>query len=401
MEPDGPLSGVNVVELTTYAAGPSAGAILADWGAEVLKVESLDGDPFRFFQSSGNPGGEEHSTSQLDNRGKRSLALNLRESSGRRIMGELLDGADVFLTNLRLKALENLGLDYGSLSASHPQLVYALLTGYGIEGAETHRAAFDAGTWWGRAGVAMALLPEDAEPTFHAGAIGDHTTGLTLTGGICAALFSRERTGRGQQVHVCMLRTGAYFISSSLYATLCGEPRSQKRKRSEIPNMLVAPYRTKDGKWIYLLGMDGDAAWSKLARALERPEWIDDARFNSTAARAEHGAAVVEMLDAIFVTRTRDEWGESLDRHLMWWAPVQTVDELPGDPQMRAAGCFAKVDTRWGEREMVPGPVDFSATPWRIRSGSPALGEHADEVLRSLGRNAEEIAQLRAAGIIR
>jgi crotonobetainyl-CoA:carnitine CoA-transferase CaiB-like acyl-CoA transferase len=396
----GPLAGVKVVELSTFAAGPSAGAVLGDWGAEVLKVESPEGDPFRFMTRFDNSGGEEYTTSQLDNRGKRSLSVDLKHPQGAAILGELIAGADVFLTNVRVQALRKLGFDDETLLARHPRLIYALLTGYGLAGPDKDRPAFDAGTWWGRAGVAMTVLSEGAEPFFHAGAIGDHFTGFSLASGVCAALFARERSGKGQRVDVSMLRTGAFFIASNLYGHLSGKAHP-KQTRYDVRNMLVMPYRTLDAKWIFLLGNEGDVSWVKLSRSLDRPEWADDPRYKTADARVERRGEVVRVLDEIFATRTRADWAERLDREGMWWAPVQTVDELPQDPQMRAAGCFVKVPTRWGEREMVPAPVDFGGTPWSTNNGSPAVGEHSDEVLRELGRSAAEIERLRTARIIR
>jgi len=395
----GPMAGLVVIEVSTYAAAPSTGAMLADWGADVIKIESLAGDPFRSLSRFGQTG-EEYPTSQLDNRGKRSLSLDLKTEDGILILHELLAGADVFLTNMRLPALARMGLDDSALLARYPRLIYAILTGYGLEGPDCDRPAFDAGTWWGRAGVAMSVISDGAEPMFHAGGIGDHMTGLALAGGVAAALLARERTGRGQRVVTSMLRTGAFFLSSNLYNKMCGRTYP-KQTRDQTGSVLVLPFKTGDGKWIYLLGMEGERSWQKLAEAVGHPEWLTDARYANAAARADNHSGLLADLDAIFARHDRAEWARRLDAAGMWWSPVQTIDDLPEDPQMRAAGCFVSVDTRWGTREMIPGPIDFSDTPWHIPHGSVALGADNEDILRRLGRSEDNIASLRAKGVIR
>jgi crotonobetainyl-CoA:carnitine CoA-transferase CaiB-like acyl-CoA transferase len=394
----GPMEGIKVVELAMWAAGPVVGALLSDWGAAVIKIESPQGDPFRSIET-GDAFSEDYMTSQVDNRNKRSLALDLRTPGGLVILHQLLAQADVFVTNFRQGALQRLGLAYEDLCGRYPRLIYALLTGYGTQGPDINRPAYDAGTWWGRAGVAMTLLSDGAVPMFHAGAIGDHFTGFTLAGGIGAALYARERTGEGQMLDVSMLRSAAYFLSSPLCAHLNGRP-PRKSPRDEVANMLVMPYLSKDGKWFYLLGTEPDRLWPLLAKAVGRPQWADDPRYKTFADRAKRRAEVIAELDAVFAQRSRDEWAALFDREGVWWTPVQTVEELPDDPQMREAGCFVTVPTRWGDKQMVPGPVNFNGSPGRLKFGSPAVGQHNDEILRELGRSAEQVAQLRKQGVI-
>lgn len=396
-EKSGPLCGVRVVELAMFAAGPVVGALLADWGAEVIKVESLEGDPFRFMEGKQ---AEDFITSQLDNRGKQSLAVDLAKAEGTRIVVDLIGTADIFVTSLRQQALAKFGLSYDALRVAHPRLVYGLLTGYGTKGADIERPAFDAGTWWGRGGVARTILSDDAIPLFHAGAIGDHTTGMALLSGLCGALYSRERTGLGQMVEVSMLRSAAFFLSSTLTSQLNGRPQ-RKTARADTANMMVLPYKARGGGWFYLLGAQGDRIWSQLMRAVGRPEWAEDPDYNSAAARAARRAEVVGALDEIFATRTRDEWAPIFDREGVWWTPIQSISELEHDAQMRAAGCFMSVETRWGPKRMVPGPVDFYGTPWQVPRGSPPVGGNNEAILRELGSSADDIERLRAAGVIR
>src|SRR5204862_3838881 len=217
----GPMTGMRVVELGLWVAGPSAGGVLADWGAEVVKIEPPDGDPFRglYLSVSGveipaNPPFE------LDNRGKRSIALDLRTEDGRRITGELIDRADVFVTNVRPEILESFGLDDARLRAQNPRLVYARVTGYGESGPDRDRPAYDIGAFWSRAGIAAALTPPGSDPPYQRGAMGDHIAGMTLAGGIAAALLARMQSGAGQMVTTSLLRVGAFVLGWDTSATL-------------------------------------------------------------------------------------------------------------------------------------------------------------------------------------
>ena len=398
----GPLEGVRVVELGFWVAGPSAGAVMADWGAEVVKIEPPDGDPFRglYLAAAGvelpaNPPFE------LDNRGKRSIALNLRTADGRRIGRQLVDRADVFVTNIRPEILAGFGLDDRTLRARDPRLVYARVTGYGEAGPERERPAYDIGAFWSRAGIAAALTPPGGDPPYQRGAMGDHVAGVTLAGGVAAALLARERTGQGQMVTTSLLRIGIFVIGWDISATLRLGIPAVPMTRTTTPNPVISCYRAGDGKWFWLLGLQGQRHWPDLVRAVERPDWLEDPRFATMAARREHCAALVALLDEIFATRTRAEWGDILDRCGMWWAPVQTTEDVVADPQAHAAGVFVEVPAAGGGT--VPGvasPVDFSVTPWAPAGPSPECGQHTEEVLLELGYDWEQIGALKDAGAI-
>ena len=398
----GPLAGIRAVELGVWVAGPSAGAVLADWGAAVVKIEPPLGDPFRglYVVSSGvelpaNPPFE------LDNRGKRSVALDLGKAEARGVVDRLLDGADVFITNVRPAGLARLGLDYPQLSPRFPRLVYGRITGYGEQGPDADRPAYDVGAFWARAGIAAALTPPGTDPPMQRGAMGDHTAGLSLAGGIAAALLARERTGCGQLVTTSLLRIGAYVLGWDLNATLRMGIRATPFTRTTMPNPVISPYRAGDGRWFWLLGLQGQRHWPDLVCAVERPEWLDDPRFATMSARREHCADLVREIDAIFATRTLAEWGERFDRAGMWWAPVQTTEDLVADPQARAAGVFTTMPQTEGEAlPAVAQPLDFSGTPWSITGPAPECGQHSEEVLLELGYDWEAIAALKERGAI-
>lgn len=398
----GPMDGVRVVELGFWVAGPSAGGVLADWGADVIKIEPPDGDPFRglFVHAAGievpfNPPFE------LDNRGKRSVALNLDTAEARTIALQLVDRADVFITNLRPGVLARMGFDYEAISARNPRLVYGSITGYGETGPDRDRPAYDIGAFWARSGIAAALTPPGTDPPYQRGALGDHIAGMTGAGGIAAALFNRERTGRGQLVAISLLRVGIFALGWDTNTTLRFGIPATPFTRTTTPNPLISCYQDSEGRWFWLLGLQGDRHWPDVVRAIERPELLQDPRFANMGARREHAAELVALLDRIFSTRTLAEWGQILDRVGMWWAPVQTTEEVVSDPQAVAAGAFVDVPTSdGGSARMVATPVDFSRTRWQPRAPAPELGQHTEEVLLELGYDWEAIARLKAGEVI-
>ncbi len=398
----GPMDGIRVVELAFWVAGPSAAGVLADWGADVVKIEPPDGDPFRglFLNAAGlevpaNPPFE------LDNRGKRSIALDFRHPEAREIAARLIDRADVFVTNLRPGALERVGLDHPTLAARNPRLVYAGITGYGTAGPDRDRPAYDIGAFWSRAGIAAALTPPGGDPPFQRGAMGDHIAGITGAGAVAAALLARERTGRGQAVATSLYRIGMFVLGWDLNTTLRLGVPATPMTRTRTPNPVISCYRAGDGRWFWLLGLQGDRHWPDLVRAVGRPDLAADPRFVSMRARRENCPKLVEILDAIFATRPLAEWGAILDRENMWWAPVQTTEDVVADPQARAAGGFVPVpQPDGGTVDMVASPVDFSETRWAPRASAPELGQHTEELLLELGYDWEAIGSLKERGAV-
>jgi len=398
----GPLSGMRVVELGFWVAGPSAGGVLADWGAEVVKIEPPTGDPFRgLYMSVSGVEVPANPPFELDNRGKRSIALDLSTAEGRAIADALLDGADVFVTNIRPEILGRFGLDDVRLRARNPRLVYGRVTGYGEEGPDRDRPAYDIGAFWSRAGIAAALTPPGADPPYQRGALGDHIAGMTLAGGIAAALLARATSGEGQMVTTSLLRVGIFVLGWDTSATLRLGIPATPMTRTTTPNPVIDCYRAGDGRWFWLLGLQGQRHWPDLVRAVERPEWLEDPRFATLRARRDNCAELVALLDAIFVTRPLVEWGVIFDRAGMWWAAVQTTVEVVADPQAHAAGAF--VDVPDGAGGTVPGvasPVDFSRTRWAPAGPSPECGQHTEEILLALGYDWESIAGLKARGVV-
>jgi crotonobetainyl-CoA:carnitine CoA-transferase CaiB-like acyl-CoA transferase len=396
------MAGIRVVELGVWVAGPSAGGVLADWGAEVVKLEPPDGDPFRgLYISAAGADVPANPPFELDNRGKRSVALDLRTPEGREIALALCERADVFVTNVRAAALARLGLDWPQLEARNPRLVYGRVTGYGERGPDADRPAYDIGAFWSRAGIAAALTPPGTDPPYQRGAMGDHVSGMTLAGGIAAALHARATSGRGQLVTTSLLRVGVFVLGWDTNAAIRLGIHATPMTRDHTPNPVIGCYRAGDGRWFWLLGLQGQRHWPDLVRTVGRPELEHDSRFATMQARREHCAELVAILDGVFATKPMAEWAAALDRAGMWWAPVQTTDEVIVDPQAHAAGAF--VDTPLadgGSAKMVASPVDFSGTPWAPAAPAPECGQHTEEVLLELGYDWERIGALKAKGVL-
>ena len=377
-----PLEGYRVVELGVWVAGPAAAGILCDWGAEVIKVEPPTGDPMRaVFSLAAGASEERNPPFDLDNRGKRSVVLDLRTERGRAAFDALLATADVFVTNLRVDALERLGLDHASVIARHSRLVYASVTGFGLDGEDRDRAGYDVGAFYARSGFAHTMTqPGEAPPSLRSGK-GDHVTGLAAAAAVLAKLLERERTGTGGLVETSLLRAGMYTTGWELGIQLRFGKSADPEHRSVNPTPLVNCYQAGDGRWFWLLGLEADRHLPGVLAAIDRPDLGTDERFLTARDRRKNAAAFIAALDEAFATRTRDEWGEVFAEHDVWWAPVQSLAEVAVDPQARAAGAIVTMAS--GEESIAP-PAGFGERDVVARP-VPALGADTDDVLGALG----------------
>ncbi len=390
------LQGVKVVELATYIAAPGAAAIMADWGAEVVKVESPAGDPGRMFLDG--VAGSANPIFALDNRGKRGIALDYSKPEGREALLRLLADADVFLTNVRPGALKRAAIDYDTLKAAFPKLVYAHVTGYGTIGPDAEKPGFDVAAFWARAGVGATTIPKGQEPFTIRTGMGDHVCSLSTVSGICAALLARGRTGEGRLVETSLLRAGVWAIGSDMAVQLHFGRLASTKTRHQAINPVGNFYKTADDRWLCIVPRQGDRDFKALARAVGRPDLPDDPRFARGRPRRENAAALVDAFDAAFATVTFDEIAAQLDAEDMVWSPVQTAAQVVADPQVEAGACFVDVDDGEGATFRSPNsPVRWDGER-AVRTRAPTLGEHTDAVLAEAGYDAGEIAALRAAG---
>jgi crotonobetainyl-CoA:carnitine CoA-transferase CaiB-like acyl-CoA transferase len=386
----GPMEGVRIVELGVWVAGPAAGGILADWGADVIKIEPPTGDPARMF---GRMLGIEDGMSppfEMDNRGKRSVVLDLTTDDGRASAFELLSGTDVFLTNVRPAALRRAGLDFETVAARNPRLVYGLITGYGERGPDADRAAYDVAAFWARAGLAHLLTRPGETPPFQRGGMGDHTAGMTLAAAICAALVARTRTGKGQLVSTSLYRQGAYTVSFDLNTFLMTGHSIAIGQRETMGNPCMNNYTAGDGRRFWIVGLQGDRHWPALCRAVGRSEWLTDPRFDTGRSRAANAVVLIGELDEIFAAKPLDDWAKVFAGEPdFFWSPINSIEDVVADDQFHAAGGVVYVPDGGAVAPMVATPADFHGTPWEPRSAAPKLGEHTDEILAELkARNA-------------
>ncbi|HEX4162751.1 MAG TPA: CoA transferase [Acidimicrobiales bacterium] len=396
----GPLEGVRVVELGVWVAGPGAGGILADWGADVVKVEPPQGDPARNFGRMLGGDLPTNPVFELDNRGKRSISLDLSSERGVHVVHDLVADADVLLTNLRPAALERLELGPRETCGRHPRLVYAIITGYGLEGPEAERGAYDIAAFWARAGIAESLRTPGGPLPFQRGGMGDHSVAMTGAAMVSAALVERARTGYGQLVSTSLLRQGVYTIGFDVNVAVMWGRTLGIGTRETMYSPVLNNYAASDGKSFWIVGLEGDRHWPALARAVGHDEWITDPRFDSARNRAVHARELIGSLDEIFSTRTLDEWATAFaEEPELFWSPVNTIDDVVADEQFHAAHAVVDVPDEQGTLPMLATPVDFDGRPPAPRWRAPLLGEHTREVLREMGLDEDATASLVADGV--
>lgn len=401
------FSGVRIVELAQYVFAPAAAVLLADQGAEVIKVEGADtGDPYRTLTvGDGRETQSANLSMEQNNRGKKSIALNLKSREGREALLRLIETADVFLTSLRPRALRSLRLDVEDLRARNPKIIYARGNGLGFGGPEAEKAGYDACAFWARGGFAHLLTPAEAHmPIRSRPALGDHASAVSLAMGIAGALFRRERTGEPSVVETSLLSNAVWMLSSDIVVSQSMENyeahvRGQQEKR--FP--LMRPYATNDGRWIQLMLLAPDKYWPELCQLIDMPDAQDDPRFATAAARLVHGDALIEIIAERIGRRSWGEWAPLFEAWNAPWDLVKTIGEVAEDVQVQDNGLLFEVEVANGAKvRVVAGPVSYDgqASPDEPRA-SPGLGAHTDEVLSALGYQPSELATLREAAVIR
>ena len=398
------LEGFRVLDVSSHGAVPIAGSILADWGADVIKIEDPEhGEIMRGGTIWGVPppeGGSSHLYHAF-NRGKRSAAINLKHEGGREALLKLVEQSDVFLTSFLSGVRQRLGIDVDDIRARRPDIVYARNTGRGTKGPLAELGGYDATSFWSRAGLATALSAPDHEfpTTMPAPAFGDSQTGFALAAGAITALLRRERTGEGTVVDASLLGSGMWAMQTAIAtSTLLGTDEMRRPPRgSSAP--LVNSYRTKDGRHIHLC-MDQHHYWSSFCDVVGRPEWKTDPLVATHEAREQNGDHCVKLIEELFAERTLAEWNEMLAGQRGPFDPVQKVGELASDPQVVANGYMADIQDETGRTlSLVAPPVQFGGAPYETRRG-PDHGADTDEVLLEAGYDMDEIMQLKIDGAI-
>jgi len=399
-----PLDDLTVVEVDNYMAAPSAGAILADMGARVIKIEPPGGDPMRGIARPAKidgPLADYDLGFDVDNRGKRSITIALNSDAGQALARRLIAGADIFLCNLLTHRQAKYGLDPDSLFEINPRLVHATLTGYGVHGPEAWRPGFDVTAFFGRSGLYDAMREgNDGEVPMARPAQGDHTTGLALLGAILAARRLVERTGKPQAVETSLLEAAVWTQATDYSITAVDRAPVRRRDRHHQLTPVANRYPCGDGKWVVLNHMARNG-FELLCRAIGREEWLEDERFADAKSRYAHMPTLVTGIDEALSMRSRDEWGRIFDEVGLIWGPVLTLEEVASDPQAEAIELFPEIEhEEHGSYRTVRVPMRFHQADVRPRGRAPQAGEHTRLVLEEFGLTAGEIDGLAAEGVL-
>lgn len=401
------LEGVRVVELANYAAGPGAGSVLADLGADVIHIEDPKrGDPFRhpalshrYMRTSDD---EFSLTWEAINHNKRSLAISLKHPEGREVLHKLVARSDVFITNFISTKLKAFGADYPVLSDINARLIYARITSYGSRGPLKDRPAYDYGAYWAASGIMDTFGKVLGVPPTSRPGMGDRMTGIIAAGMIGLALYNAARTGKGQLAEVSLMNIGMCLIGTDLQSTANpGNGSVPLVNRTEAPNPIWNSYQTGDGKWI-MLTMPLDFEWKHFCRAIEGHDLVSDSRFNTTDARTKNSKQLIAIFDRIFATKKRDEWEQRFEKEGLIWATVNSLDEVINHPQVGAnEWYFHTQHPKSGNYQFMRSPMYFEQTPSIYRKRAPKLGEHNEEILRELGYSPGDLARLCSKGTIK
>ena len=395
------LSAIRVLEVAQWAAAPAAGAILADFGADVIHVEHpIRGDGARGVVSIRAEAPFNYGWEQ-DNHNKRSIGIDISTESGRGIIYELVKRSDVFLANLRPHEVRRYALEYRKLSKLNHGLIYAIVTGYGRRGPDSGLPGYDYSAFWARSGI-MATLPQPGTPLpFARPGIGDNTAAVVMAGAISLALLVRERTGIGQEVDISLLGTGIWVLNRDIDASLITKRPTTQMNRGNVPNPLLNYYRCRDDKYIMLVNLQPDPYWAGFCKAIEQESIEHDERFNSIEKRRKNNTTLISIIDEAFARKTYGQMSRRLRKYGIIWAPVQDTAEVAADRQARANGCFARFNhPKYGPIELVMNPWKLSKTPASIRAPAPEFGQHTEEILLELGYTWEDIVKLKDRRII-
>lgn len=397
------FKGVKVLELAQFVFVPAAGAVLADLGADVIKIEMTEGDPYRRLKiTDGRQTKSANLAMELNNRGKRSIAIDLKTDEGRELFLTLVETADVFLTSIRPAALRRLGLTVEVLRERNPRLIYAHGNGLGFRGDQADRAGYDASCFWARGGFAHMLSTPGQRPTRPRPALGDHAGAMNVAFGLASALFHRERTGEATTVEVSLLSSAMWILSADVTMGAALSDEQLAKLANPGRHALTSSYGTADGRYLQLMFLDPERYWPELCRRIGCEHLLDDARFVSVDSRVEHGEALLAALDDAFAARTLEEWRAAFAGWDAPWEVVQDLRELVTDPQGIANDALFEVAVEDGTPvTVVSGPVSFGGSPLPPAPRcAPAMGRDTAEVLTEIGLDESTIAGFAARGVV-
>ncbi|MBQ2253216.1 MAG: CoA transferase [Clostridia bacterium] len=400
-----PLSNIRIVELADYVSAPVCARLLADLGAEVIKIERESGNVWRETGKASCPNkftDEENPGYDINNTGKRHIVLNLKSAQGLAACHRLLETADVFVTNMRVQALKRLGLDYESLKDRYPRLIYAIGLGYGEKGPDANSPAFDHTAFWARTGflLDMAPLTDDYHPVFPPSSVGDNFTGITLALEVCAALYNRLSTGKGDYVRSSLFHNGIFAMGAMQIATQ-GEDGSVFPRTRERHGVAYGDYKCADGVYVYIAAGYAEKLIEKVFSIIGREDLITDERFNSADARREHAEELYEIVCAAMLSRTSDEWLAFAKEADIPMVKMQHFSELSEDPQALENGYIQDVSYPGGTTyKIASSPIEMDSVGALFTEPTKQIGADTDAVLTALGYSEEELTDLKEKGVI-
>ena len=395
------LEGIRVIEMGQVIAVPATGAILADMGAEVIKLEPLSGEMLRGIKRcQGLETGPINWAFELLNRNKKGLALELKKDAGLEVLYKLVRTADVFVSNYESDALRKLKMDYATLSNVNPKLVYATINGYGSAGPDRNERGYDQAAAWARSGMMYLIGEEGSPPVLQREGMMDNVSGTHIAVGILAALLHRVKTGKGQELEASLYHCGVWTISGDIQKALGGQV-PVKSKRTQAQNPLSNNYRTKDNRWICFANLQSDKAWPDFCRLIGKPELENDPRFESFSKRTQHCELLINIIDGVLSSRTLEDWMEIFRGSSVIHGRVQTPAEVVNDPQALANNFFSEVDfSAKGKIKLVNTPVKFHQDPSSIRTVAPEIGQHTEDILLEMGYTWDDLSRLKDDHII-
>ena len=397
-----PLEGVKVVELATFIAAPCTARFLADLGADVIKVEAPMGDPLRYTAANeGRPLDQKENTSyDLENAGKRCIALNIKSPEGREALEKLIASADVFITNNRQPSLRKNQLDYDTIHAKYPSLVYGFISGYGEKGPDKDLPGFDFTAFYARGGILGPLRDKTSTPMLTVQGFGDHQVSMNLAAGVLAALYKAKMTGEGDQVVVSLFHSAVWDVSLMLQSSQYGADSCKfPMERWENGNPLTMCYKTKDDQWLQIAMPQYDRYYPVFMQAVGHPELIDDARYYPQKNLYPNRKEFSEWINGLFLTKDCADWCSILDAADIPYAVAQNWDTLLKDEQAWASDIFYEMEYSNGsKRTLVRPPVMFKETGLPDYNRGPYLAEHTEEILAEYGYTDAEIAKMISDG---
>ena len=403
----GILDGLRIVEMGHVAAIPMAGAMLAEWGADVIKLEPLEGEfgrhtimSYGISRELDLDGREVNYIFELHNRSQRGIAIDMKKPGGKEAVLRLIAKADIFMTNYEVGTLKKLEMDYASLSKVNPRLIYGFLTGYGTKGPDKDERGFDVTAAGARSGMQYISSEPSAPPPPQRFAVMDKTAAAYLVSGMLAAIIHRDKTGQGQEIDISLYHTAVWSLSTDIQAALVGRP-FPRHDHANAGSFLSNNYCTKDGKWFLVLNPYLEIPWAEFCEGLGRPDLAEDPRFDTEEKREDNRVDLIVEMDLAFATKNLAEWESWFQKINIIYGRVQTPTEVTTAPQALANNFFTEVDydTR-AKMPMVNFPVNFHQNPSSIKGPAPELGQHTEEVLQELGYDWESIGKLQEDGVI-